>query len=58
MLSQKKLYALGIIDKILSSNDMFSLSKKMAAQIEVLKDMDAGLLIEERYKKFRSIGYM
>ncbi len=57
-LTAQKLYALGIIDKIVSSKDMLSLSKEMAAQIEVLKDMDAGLLIEERYKKFRSIGYM
>lgn len=57
-LTAEKLYSLGIIDKICKAADMDEFTKEIADQLEVLRKKSTDLLVRERYKKFRSIGYM
>ncbi len=57
-LTAEKLHSLGIIDRILHEKDMESLAKDIAGELRVLLTKPEAILVEERYRKFREIGYV
>ncbi len=57
-LSADKLYSLGIIDKICTNKEMDKFSAEIYTQVKELMDIKIDRLIDERYLKFRNIGYL
>jgi acetyl-CoA carboxylase carboxyl transferase subunit alpha len=56
-LTAKKLFSLGIIDKVIENVDYKGLAKEIAVEIRELQILSTDELIENRYRKFREIGY-
>ena len=56
-LSADKLYRLGIIDKICTNKEMDKFSAEIHSQVKELMDIPIDRLLDERYRKFRNIGY-
>ena len=56
-LTAKKLYKLGIIDKICPKGDQKGLKSEMEKELENLMNAELNELLEGRYRKFRTIGY-
>lgn len=56
-LTAKRLYELGLVDKVCSSEKMSDLLKEIAGEIRKLKDIPVDGLVDKRYEKFRKVGY-
>jgi acetyl-CoA carboxylase carboxyl transferase subunit alpha len=56
-LTAKRLYELGLVDKVCSSEKMSDLLKEIAGEIRKLKDISVDELVDKRYEKFRKVGY-
>lgn len=56
-LSAKKLYKLGLIDKICRSNDLKKLTSDIKKELKDLTRKDKTDLVDDRYRKFRKVGY-
>ncbi len=57
-LTADKLYSLGIIDKVCKNKDLQEFVADMYGQIKELMSIPTDRLLDERYRKFRSIGYI
>lgn len=56
-LTAKKLYELGLIDRILSGKNMSKLKESLVSEYEVLLAQSESDLLEARYRRFRKVGY-
>ena len=56
-LTAPKLYQLGIIDRICRQDSVVNLPEEILAELEELRKKPVSMLVEERYMKFRKIGY-
>ncbi|RKM53996.1 acetyl-CoA carboxylase carboxyl transferase subunit alpha [Butyrivibrio sp. X503] len=56
-LTSEKLYKLGLIDKICKKDDVAGLAEDIYSELKRLCEEDEDTLIDERYQKFRNIGY-
>ncbi len=56
-LTANKLYELGLIDRICPREEMGKLEAAIGAELELLMEKDTETLLEERYMKFRKVGY-
>lgn len=56
-LTSEKLYKLGIIDKICKKDEIPKLAEDIYAEFKKLSATDVEELVEQRYQKFRNIGY-
>jgi acetyl-CoA carboxylase carboxyl transferase subunit alpha len=56
-LTADKLYELGLIDKICPREDLNALEADIAKELELLMAKPVEELLEERYMKFRKVGY-
>ncbi len=56
-LTADKLYKLGLIDKVVRSVDMASLTGEIAGQLRELLGVPIKELVALRYRKFRKVGY-
>ncbi|WP_026518659.1 carboxyltransferase subunit alpha [Butyrivibrio sp. MC2021] len=56
-LTAKKLYKLGIIDKICSKGDQKGNKEEIEKELDKLMNTELTDLLEARYRKFRTIGY-
>ena len=56
-LTAYKLHELGLIDKVVKSEDVPKLSKEIYAQLEELIEIPTETLVNQRYRKFRKVGY-
>ncbi|MBQ9588921.1 MAG: acetyl-CoA carboxylase carboxyl transferase subunit alpha [Butyrivibrio sp.] len=56
-LTAPKLYQLGIIDRICRQDSVVNLPEEIFAELEELRKKPVSMLVEERYMKFRKIGY-
>ncbi len=57
-LTADKLYSLGIIDRICKDKALQEFAADIYGQIKELMSVPTDRLLDERYKKFRSIGYI
>ncbi|MCR5753609.1 MAG: acetyl-CoA carboxylase carboxyl transferase subunit alpha [Acetatifactor sp.] len=56
-LTAPKLYKLGLIDKICKPGDLKSLKEEIYQQIQYLKGQRIEKLLDDRYMRFRKVGY-
>ena len=56
-LTAKRLYELGLVDKVCSSERVGDLLKEIAKELRNLKKIPAEDLVDKRYEKFRKVGY-
>ena len=52
-----RLYELGLVDKVCSSERVGDLLKEIAKELRNLKEIPAEDLVDKRYEKFRKVGY-
>ncbi len=56
-LTAQKLMGLGLIDRIVTQNETKYLAAMIETEFEKLTSLDTEVLIDERYEKFRKVGY-
>jgi acetyl-CoA carboxylase carboxyl transferase subunit alpha len=56
-LTAGRLYELGLVDRVCSSEKTGDLLKEIAGEIRKLKQLPVEDLVDKRYEKFRKVGY-
>ena len=56
-LTAAKLQNLGLIDRICPKDDIKKLGMDIRSELELLLEMPVNDLLEQRYRKFRRVGY-